>query len=83
MTRGGFFNSPTVPAFPVMRRTAGLVVPRTTCGIPATVACGATCGIAGRVTRQATWAATALAPDRIACATTDQGLRAVTAETIR
>ena len=64
-----------------MRGTTGLVVSRMTYGITASVAWRVMYEIAGRVDRQMAWAATGPTPDRIACQTTDEALRAVTSET--
>jgi hypothetical protein len=53
-----------------------------TSGITTPVACGMVRGVAGRMIQHATPAATCPAPDRIPRETKDEGLRAVTAQTI-
>ena len=62
-----------------MREMMGHVVSRMT----RRIAVRATCGAAGRAARAMTRTATCPVPDQIACETSDEGLRTVTAETIR
>jgi hypothetical protein len=61
----------------------GLVVSQIAGGITYATTNEATGEIAGRVKRHMAGTATCPTADRMACETTDEGLRAVTAETIR
>ena len=61
---------------------AGLVVSRMTRGITVGTTGEVTGGIAGRITRRITPTVIRPTPDRKPCETTDQGLRAVTVETV-
>ena len=65
----------------VTQGIAGLAMSHMTRGITAMVACGAMRGTTGRVNWYMTGAVARPTPDRISCETTDEGLRAVTAET--